>query len=123
LKPNNIEGDKENEIVVSTLNFKKQIESHKIQQNQTTFKVGDLVRIQIQRGTFTKGYEITYTKEIYTVETIKNSEATLNNKKTYKFTQLQKIPEGSTDTIKSGKKETSDKKAKIDRLLRKEGLL
>lgn len=122
IKPNDIEDNEINETQVSTLNFNKQMESVKQNKKQEKFKVGDRVRVQIKKGTFTKGYEITYTKEVYMVESIEHSNATLNNGESYQFSQLQKVPDGTTVIIKKGIKEKADKASKIVRLLRKEGL-
>ena len=121
IKPNKIEGNEENEIKVSTINFKKQIESQANHKKRQTFKAGDKVRVLIKKGTFTKGYEITYSKEVYIVESVDHGKATLDDGQVHSFSQLQKIPEG-TALIKKGKKEKADKASRVDRLMRREGL-
>ena len=80
------------------------------------------MRILIKKGTFTKGYEITFSKEVYTIQSVLHSKATLDDGQVHSFSQLQKIPEGTT-MIKGGKKEMADKASRVDRLMRREGIL
>jgi hypothetical protein len=121
IKPEDVEGDAKNEIDISTLNYHKQTESQKVHKKEHPLKIGDNVRTLINKGTFTKGYEITYSKNVYIIERIEHSKATLNNGKTYPFSQLQKVPEGSIQ-LKVGKKEQAENLSKIARQLAKEGL-
>jgi hypothetical protein len=83
--------------------------------------VGDKVRIKIEKGTFTKGYEITYSKEVYVIEKIVGTEVVLDDGKEYPLDRIQKVFEGSTD-IKTTKRDKIEKVAMVKRKIAKEGI-
>ena len=85
-----------------------------------TIVVGDYVRYKIEKGTYTKGYAITYSNDVFRVMTIARNRAVLNNNKEYKLENLMKVPEGS-GSVNTGAIERSEKAAKRKRLLKKAG--
>jgi hypothetical protein len=85
------------------------------------FKIGDKVRIKIDKPTFSKGYNITYSKRIYTIINISGTIATLNNNDDYYFRDLQKINRG--EDVNMDDIEKAEKDDKIKRRMRREGLI
>lgn len=118
LKPNDAEAHAEE---LATLNFEKTERNVRIMGTLHKIKAGDIVRIKEEKGTFTKGYEITYSKRVYTVESVRGGEATIEGK-TYPINKLMSVPIGSTD-INMKSKDKADKANRIVRALRKEGLI
>lgn len=86
-----------------------------------SIKVGNDVRIKLKKKTFQKGYDITYSKEIYTVREINGDKATLNNGEKYKIEDLQVVYEISNQ-IETTEKDEADKEARIQRRLKRAGI-
>lgn len=84
-------------------------------------QVGDSVRIKLKKKTFQKGYDITYSKETYSVTHIDGDKAILSNEKKYKIEDLQ-IVNDVGNPIETTEKDDADKRANIERRLRQEGL-
>jgi hypothetical protein len=121
IKPNDADSGK-NLLEISTLNFEKQIDNNqKIKAKVDKLHVGDKVRIKIEKGTFTKGYEITYSKEVYVIEKIVGTEVVLDDGKEYPLDRIQKVFEGATD-IKATKRDKIEKVAMAKRKIAKEGI-
>ena len=109
-------------ITIGDINYEKQKHNNKVQKlKPSKIVVGDHVRYKTEKGTFTKGYSITYSNEVFTVVTIKGNKATLNNNKEYRLNDLQIVPAGS-GLLKNTAMEKADKLAKQKRFLSKEGL-
>jgi hypothetical protein len=121
--PNSIEKDENKLIKVSTLNAEKQISNNKIIRKKIdNIKVGDSVRIKIKKGTFDKGYEITFSKEVYKVEEINGLKIKLNNSREYLLTNVMKVPKSSL-SLENKEKSGLDKASRIKRKLQREGIL
>jgi hypothetical protein len=84
-------------------------------------KVGDFVRIKEQKGTFKKGYEVTYSNKIYVVKNIVGETCELDDGEKVRINNLQVV---NTETIPiDNKKKTALENAiKSKARLRKEGL-
>ena len=121
IKPNDAT-EEENVITIGDINYQKQKANNKIKKiRPSKIVVGDNVRYKTEKGTFTKGYSITYSNEVFTVISIKGNKATLNNNKEYRLDDLQIVPAGS-GLLKNTALEKADKLAKQKRFLSKEGL-
>ena len=107
----------ENLFIIRDINLDKQKEKQKINKlsvKANPFRVGDLVRYKIEKGTFTKGYAITYSNNVHRIISITHRKA--------KFENLQKVPEGS-GFLSTMLLQNTEKSAKRKRLLAKAGLL
>jgi hypothetical protein len=95
IKPE-VAGERENIRRIGTLNFEKREHNNQVNKKANDIKVGDHVRVQRLKGTFEKGYTITYTKEVYKVVKTTAQKAELDNGKSYKKNKLMKVgsPEG-----------------------------
>ena len=121
IKPNDAT-EEENMMIIGDINYKKQKHNQKIVKlKPSKIVVGDHVRYKIDKGTFTKGYSITYSNEVFTVVSIKGNKAVLSNNKEYRLGDLQIVPEGSF-LLKTTAIEKADKIAKQKRFFAKEGL-
>lgn len=121
IRPDNADSG-ESLVKISTLNFEKQTENNqKIKAKVDKLRVGDKVRIKIEKGTFTKGYEITYSKEIYVIEKVNSSTVSLDDGNDYPIDKVQKVFEGSTE-VKTTKKDKAEAVSKTKRLIAKEGI-
>jgi len=82
--------------------------------NQTVYvvipklKIGDKVRLKIFKSLFSKGDEITYSKEVYIIDKIENGKYLLNNGKLYNGNKIKKvsdiieyIPKNENEVIKN----------------------
>lgn len=121
IPPAEVEGNRENTLIVSNLNKDKQIANKKVAKKVYTIKVNDKVRIMNEKTIFNKGYSITYSKDVFVVQSISGERATLNNDKIVPMDKLLKVPEGSVN-IKNDKQEKLEKLEKAKRRLRKEGI-
>jgi hypothetical protein len=121
IKPNEAT-EKENLLKISTLNFDKQImNNEKVKAKTDKLFIGDKVRLKIEKGTFTKGYEITYSKEVFVIASIKGKSIVLDNGDTVSINDIQKVFEGATE-VKTNKKDKAEKVAVVKRKMAKEGL-
>ena len=119
IKPNDVE-TQDNREIVSKINIDKMIENK--DKKDVKLNVGDKVRIRVKKNIFSKGYEINYSKNIYTIVELGKSIAKLDDGETYNLKDLMKVDSNST-TIGGGKKEQIEHQSKIDRRLSREGLL
>lgn len=87
---------KENAIKIGTLNFDKTGHNSEVDKKSNTINIGDYVRVQRLKGTFEKGYTITYTKKIFQVVKTTALKAELDSGDSYKKNKLMKVgsPEG-----------------------------
>jgi hypothetical protein len=90
------------------------------------FKIGDKVRLKIFKSIFSKGDQLTYSKEFYFIEKIENGKYLLSNGKLYSSNKIRKVndiveykPENEEEFIKN--KETKKLK-NVDKLLKRQGL-
>ena len=56
-----------------------------------SFKIGDKVRLKIHKNIFSKGDELTYSKEFYFIEKIEDGKYLLDNGKLYSANKLRKV--------------------------------
>lgn len=118
IKPKNADKNPER-YEIGAINFEKQKHNAKIDNRPHNLHVGDYVRIQQPKKQFKKGYEITYSKDIYKINKMTAYTATLDDGKNYKINKLLKTYAGGN----MGKEqEKENKKAIIKRKLRREGL-
>ena len=90
IKPKDaLKGD--NKVKIATLNYRKVGHNIEIDGKINNIKKGDYVRVQIKKGTFQKGYEITYSTKIYNVISTSGLKATLDDGKDYKKTKLMQV--------------------------------
>ena len=61
------------------------------QSQMKDFKVGDKVRLKIEKSIVSKGYDPNYSHEVYTIESINNNYYTLSNGKEYRGYRLQRV--------------------------------
>ena len=121
LKPNSVENDEDSKIQIATLNFEKEMKNKNLNDiAKSKIKVGDYVRIKIEKGTFTKGYEITFSPNVYRVEKIEGTTAIVNNTK-YPISKLMVVPPSSLD-INTIEKDNLNKDSRTKRRLNKEGI-
>lgn len=119
LKPAEIEDNDENMQAVTEINNKKTLWNKRLSR-KNKINVGDSVRVQLQMKTFKKGYEINYSTEVYQVEKINSTSATLNNGDTVPIKLLQKVADDSDDI--ENPNEENEKKSKVTKVLKQEGL-
>jgi hypothetical protein len=122
IKPNMVTESKDNMLVVTSINVAKQEYNKSLyKKEKEKIKVGDSVRIKKSKNLFEKGYEITYSKEIYTVEKIENTSAILNNGNKYKISDLLIVPKNSLE-YSNTEKEKVEKENKIEKKIKQVGL-
>lgn len=112
----------------NVLQFVKQINWAKTKYNMSLrnkninkIKVGDNVRKKIKKNLFKKGYEITFSKEVYKVEKIDGENAELDDGTIENVKNLM-ITNNAID-IDTTEKDEDDLNAKVKRKLQREGLL
>jgi hypothetical protein len=106
------------QINLAKMKFNKSV-STKIKK---AFNIGDYVRVKLKKKAFQKGYEVTYSRDIYQIESISGDRATLNDGQKVKFENLLR---SSNNMIVEDNEEKNqlDKESRIKRKLHKEGLL
>ena len=55
------------------------------------FKVGDKIRLKLKKSIFSKGDELTYSPEVFTIESISNGKYKLSNGSIYSANKLKKV--------------------------------
>lgn len=118
IKPKDAEQE-ENQETIGTINFDKR--DSNIKKSSHTLKPNDHVRIQRMKGTFEKGYEITYSKEIHKVISVENSHATLDDGSRHKIDKLLFI-DPRTESLQSRVGDAMENQQKTLRRLMKEGI-
>ena len=120
---NNISPDdaykKENIEDIQMLNYKKDIVNKK---GRVIFEVGDKVRIKIKQNAFSRSYDETYSDKIYTIKSIDENVALLNDGEEVSLRRLVKVEdigeeERTIDALNEVKKES-----KINRKLNRDGV-
>lgn len=94
LKPNKV---KDNIDTVQILNHRKYRESQK---SQPKFKVGDIVRVQVQKTVFSRGFDKQYSQNTFTIEKIELNFAKLSNGNVVPFRRLKLVSRAQEDEIK-----------------------
>lgn len=113
----------ENYLLIKNINREKMLHNINVSKKQyLKIKVGDNVRIQMKKNIFDKGYENTYTDEVYKVKSIKNNRATLDNDETYKLTELLVVDKNAKSQPINEEKKKATNNARLKRRLNKEGL-
>ena len=121
LKPIEVEKNEENIITVGNINQEKR-EHNQVLDKKIKIKKGDLVRIKLKRTIFTKGYEVRYSNEVYTVEEVKGDAVLLNDERTIQIKNVMIVP-NDAENIPKGKKRKIDKVIKHIQRLAREGLI
>ena len=121
LKPSKVDANEENRIKIANLNFDKQLFNKSVDDvTKQKIKPGDYVRIKIEKGTFTKGYEVSYSSNIYKVDKVDGTIAYIDNKR-IPFNKLMVVPLNSL-SLNNIEKSNADKDSRIKRRLNKEGI-
>ena len=121
LKPIDVAKSETNLITVGNINQEKRQHNQALDK-KIKFKKGDLVRLKLKRTIFTKGYEVRYSNEIYTVEENKGDAVKLNDERTIQIKNVMIVP-NDAETIPKGKKRKIDKNIKHIQRLMREGLI
>ena len=125
IKPAEATDTRENRTTITGINDEKREQNRTVNKQRVEithqFFVGDSVRIQKKKGTFTKGYVVSYSPEVYKIVKTTHLRATLDDGKEYSITSLLKVPEGSVN-LPTTNEEHTVKKARQKRLMNKEGL-
>jgi hypothetical protein len=119
ISPNDVFENKKYYQLVQKINLEKIAFNNSL--NKIKPKVGDKVRVLVKKGTFTKGYKITYSSKVYVIEKIENGEAELDTGDIVKLNNLQIVNELSSDVV-NDEVEKADKADVIKRRLAREGL-
>jgi len=119
VSPDSVLTNKEHYEQVSKINIAKLVFNKSLQRNKNKIAKGNYVRIKIKKKEFQKGYEITFTKEIYEVVEVVGEKAKLSNGKTYKLDVLLLANKEAVDTSEIDK---ANNELRLKRKLRKEGL-
>ena len=119
--PASVLKDKKINSLIQKINLEKMKYNAKVTNKIISkIKVGDKVRVQIKKNLFNKGYEITFTKQIYTVESIDGEKALLDDGHKYNINKLllsKYIAKSQTFN-----KDADDLNARVKRKVRREGL-
>lgn len=118
ISPSSVFTNRRNYELVREINFAK-MDFNQEQTNKIKMKVGDSVRVRNQKKTFTKGYEITYSKQIYKVIEIKGDRATLDDDNKYKVENLLVVNPATEDNLPTNR-DVEEHDAKIQRRINKE---
>jgi hypothetical protein len=118
ISPNDVFDNKKDYQIVQSINTAK-IGFNNSVKKISNIKVGDNVRIQIKKGTFTKGYKLTYSAKIYQVLKIENNEADLTDNKREKLKNLMVV---NGNDVSTNEIDEAEKKAVVERRIRKEGI-
>ena len=94
LEPDEVDANETNLAKVGTLNFEK--ENKNAKHTHTKVKFGDIVRVMHTKGTFAKGYDVTFSIETFRVTHVANGKATLDDGNTVSNKKLMVVPEGTT---------------------------
>ena len=100
----------------------------RLEDNEKEIKEGDLVRLMIKKGVFSKSDDPKWSKEIYeVVERVKNRYKVRNSlgdiiKRKYKENELLVISGVDKVVLDSGEKKIEDKRRRVERRMNKEGL-
>jgi hypothetical protein len=92
------------------------------------YSVGDKVRLKIKKKVFGKGDELTYSKEIYTIEQIDRYKYYLNNGKGYSSNKFYKVDGNDNNDIEESNNDEEvehlnrQKEKRISRKLKQGGL-
>ena len=119
IAPDQVEDNKDNIDKLQIMNHQYDFENRK---NRIIFKVGDTVRIRLNKNSFARSYDEKYSDKQYTIKAIDKVMATLNDDSVYSVRRLIKtepviIPERIKDALTEAKKETKGiKKLKKEHL-------
>lgn len=114
IKPNNVES---NIDAVQVLNHRKYRESQK---SQPKFKVGDVVRVQVQKTVFSRGFDKQFSQNTFTIEEIELNYAKLSNGNVVPFRRLKLVSEAQ-DEIKNDVVEEATRAQRSEQRRKREG--
>ena len=118
MTPNEVAKNKANTEAIQIINHRKFREMKT--GSGPKFKVGDIVRVEKLKKTFTRGYDRIFSKNTHTIKNINLNIATLSNNKIIPFRRLKLVPldqpnDMTDDAIKEAVNEKkSDKRRKRD---------
>jgi hypothetical protein len=120
--PNQVFKNQDNYNTVQRINLAKMKYNKQLgEKSKNKIKVGDKVRIQVKKDLFKKGYEITYSKKVYLVESRDDNVATLDDDSKHKLKYLSVVNQNSQD-ITTTRKDDAEKRIKTRQRLQREGL-
>jgi hypothetical protein len=115
--PKSVVDEEEKRKIIRRLNLEKMRFNNSLKKkNEKKFKIGDNVRVKIKKNLFAKGYEITYSKEIYSITDITNEIATLNTGKKENLDNLVLVFEN--ENYENTEKDEVEKEHKVGRKLK-----
>ncbi len=83
--------------------FWKRQENIDILKKKGVFKVGDSVRLKVNKNSFTKEYSQTFSQQVFKITEITGTQAKLDHRKTIDLKDVLKVPEGSLSIENKGK--------------------
>ena len=86
------------------------------------FNVGDTVRVMIEKGKVSKGYDPNYSHQVYSIEKVEGNNYTLSNGKKYRAYKLMKVHEKTQVTEKKDVQKIARKEHNRTLLLRREDI-
>lgn len=122
IKPNEADSD-ENILLLGNLNWQADYHNAQVIKSKKIIKVGNNVRIKINKGDFGKGYSARYSTKMYEVTAIENGKYLLDNNKLYNKNELLVVENSSSESNQNDAVEKADKEAKINKQLKKAGVL
>lgn len=121
ISPIDVTKDKENMSLVNQINYAKMKFNNTLNKHQLNkFKVGETVRVKLKKHQFKKGYEVTFSKEVFKIISIDGDIATLNDDSKHKFKNLLVVIEGS-ENISNSNKDAQEEEINRKRKLKKDG--
>lgn len=122
ISPNSVLSNIQHRRQVQTINLEKLKFNQSLSQTfSQNIKVGDSVRVKLKKKTFQKGYEITYSPQIYKIISIENDVALLDNNTRHKLINLIVVNPNS-DITNTSNLSAINRANTIKRRLQKEGI-
>ena len=113
----------ENYDLIKRINLEKLKHNKSVmKKQQIKTKVGNYVREKIKKQLFDKGYEITYSKQIYNVVAINNDKAELNDGRFVKLINLIVVNPNNPQPNINDERDEAVAQSKLNRRLNKEGI-
>jgi hypothetical protein len=88
---------------------------------QKKVKVGDMVRVKLSKKTFRKGYEITYSTDVFEIAEIDGRGVILDNGERYLIRDVMVVNQGS-NFVQNNARENAERRAQLRRRMAREGL-
>jgi hypothetical protein len=107
---------------VKNMNIEKiQFNKELAETEQKKVKVGDMVRVKLSKKTFRKGYEITYSTDVFEIAEIDGRGVILDNGERYLIRDVMVVNQGS-NFVQNNARENAERRAQLRRRVAREGL-